>query len=83
MTTPGVGSEEFYSIQGAGCDQLTDNSKIGWHQSEVSNIMDFLILICPVSTFLWSAVLSEEGSASCKYNLRICVRPLSISFMEL
>ena len=82
MTTPGVGSEEFYSIKGARHEQLMDSSRIGWHQSEVLSITDLLISICPVSTFLWSAVLSEEGSASCKNNLRICVRPLSISYME-
>ena len=30
----GEGSEEFYSVQRVGRDQLVDNSWIGWHQGE-------------------------------------------------
>ena len=34
----GGASEEFYSVQGAGCDQLMDNSWTGLPQGEVSSI---------------------------------------------
>ena len=40
MTHLGKGSEEFYSVQGAGHDQLVDSSWIGWHQGEVSSIIN-------------------------------------------
>ena len=30
-----MGSEDFYSLQRAGCDQLPDDSWIGWHQGEI------------------------------------------------
>ena len=38
---PGVGSEEFYSVQGAGHDQLMDTSWIHWHHEKVSSIINF------------------------------------------
>ena len=72
-----------FSVQGAGCDQLVDNSWIGWHQGEISNIVNLLVSTSVGSIILWSAVFIGKGSASCKSNLRICVRPLSISFREL
>ena len=34
------------------------------------------------SMFLWSTVFIWWGSASCKNNLGMCVRPLSMSFRE-
>ena len=37
---PWRGYEEFYSVQGAGRDQLVDSSGIGWHQGEVSSIIN-------------------------------------------
>ena len=72
MTHPGDASEEFYSVQGAGCDQLRDNSGIGWHQGEVSSIINLLVSTSLEFMFLQSAVFLWKGSASCKNNLE-CV----------
>lgn len=43
MTHPGGGSEEFYGVQGAGRDQLMDDSCTGWDKDEVSSITSFLV----------------------------------------
>ena len=69
------GGHEFYSIQGAGCDQLVDSSWIGWHQGEVSSIINLRVATSLGSMCLWSAVFLQKGSASCKNNLGMCVRP--------
>ena len=82
VTHPGQGSKENYSVQGAGCDQLMDNSQIDWHQGEVSSIINLLVSTSLGSMFLWSAIFIWRGSASCKTNLGICVRSLSKSFRE-
>ena len=52
----GKGSEGLYSVQGAGCNQLMDNSWIGWYQGEVSSIIDFLVSTNLASMISWSAV---------------------------
>ena len=72
MTHSGGGSEEFYSVQGAGRDQLMDNSRIGWYQGEVLSIINLLVSTSPGSMFLWSAVFIWRGSAPCKNNLGMC-----------
>ena len=78
MTHPGWGSEEIYGVQGAGCDRRLD-SQIGWHQGEVSSIINLLVSTSLGSMFLWSAIFIWRGSVSCKTNLGICVRPLYLS----
>ena len=83
LTHPGEGSEKFYSVQGAGRDQLMDSAWIDWHQSEVSSIIYLLVSTSLGSMFLWSAVSIYRGSASYKNNLGMCVRPLFLSFREL
>ena len=88
MTHPGGGSEVFYSVQGAGHDQFMDNSRIGWHQGGVSSFISLLVSSSLGSLSLWSGVFISpdergRGSASCKNNLGMCVRPLSVSFREL
>ena len=82
VTHPGWGSEEIYSVQGAECDQHLD-FQIGWHQGEVSSIINLLVSPSLGSMFLRSAIFIWRGSVSYKTNLGICVRPLSISFREL
>ena len=75
MTHPGWGSEEIYGVQGAGCDQRLD-SQIGWHQGEVSSIINLLVSTNLASMFfLWSAVFMWKESTSCKNNLGMCVGP--------
>ena len=77
LTHPGGGSEEFSSVQGAGHDQLMDNSWAGWHQGIVSSQ--------PSGSISLGSMVSSfhlQGSASCKNNLGMCVRPLSISFRK-
>ena len=71
----GKGSEGLYSVQGAGCDQLMDNSWIGWHQGEVSSIIDFLVSTSLASMVSWSAVFIWKESISCKNNLGMCIGP--------
>ena len=83
MIDPGDASEESDSVQGAGCDQLRDNLGIGWHQGEVSSTINLLASTSLGFIFLQSAVFLWKGSASCKNNLRMCVRNLSVSFREL
>jgi len=61
VTHPGVGTKEFSSVQGAGRDQLMDYSWIGWHQGEVSRIINLLVSTSPGSMVLWSAVSSGGG----------------------
>ena len=78
---PGVVGE-FYSVQGAGCGQLVDNSRISWLQAEVSCIINLLVPTSLGSMFLWSTVFIQR-SASCENNLGMCVRPLSILFRKL
>ena len=56
LTLPGEGSEEFYSVQGAGCGQLLDDSRIGWLQGEVSCFINLLVSTRQGSMFLCSAV---------------------------
>ena len=83
MTQPGEGSKEFYSVQGARHDQLVGSS---WHQGDISSIINLLVSASLGSVFLRSAVFiwwGERVSASCKNNLGMCIRPLSISFREL
>ena len=36
---PGGDSEDFNCVQGAGHEQLVDDSQIGWQQGEVSSII--------------------------------------------
>ena len=83
MTHPGAGSEQFCSVQRVGHDQLLDSSQIGWHQGEVSSIINLLASNSLGSMFLWSAVFIGWRSASRNNSLGMCVRPLSISFREL
>ena len=66
-----------------GCGQLVHSSRIGWHQGEVSSIINLLVSTSLGSMFLRSAVFIWWGSTSCKTNLGMCVRPLSISCREL
>ena len=58
---PGKGSEGLYFVQGAGCDQLLDNSWIGWHPGEVSSIINFLVSTSLASMFSWSEFLSGRN----------------------
>ena len=87
VTHPGGGGEEFYSVQGAGCDQFMDNSWMGCHQGEVLSIINPMVSTVPRSThlqsafFIWTGVWGE--SASYKSNLGTYVGPVSISFREL
>ena len=79
MTPLGGGSEEFYSVQEAGCNQLMDSSWIGWHQVEVVSMINLLLSTSLGSMFLWSAVFIWRGSL-----LPVeAVRLLSVSFREL
>ena len=66
MTYPGVGSEEFCSIQGAGRDQPVDISQIGWHRGEASSIISLLVATSLGSVFFWSAVPSGGGRLPAK-----------------
>ena len=81
VTQSGRCSKEF---QGAGDDQLMYSSWIGWHQGEVSRIINL-----PVSTSLGSMFLGvssfhmERGLFPLKTTLEMCIRPLSVSFREL
>ena len=70
MTHPGGVREEFYSVQGVRSDQLRHSSRVGWHQGEVSNIINFLVSTSLGSVFFWSAVFIWRGSASIKKQLR-------------
>ena len=63
---PWRGRGEFYSVQGARCDQLVDSSWIGWYQDEVSSIISFLISTSLRFMFLWSSVFIWRDSASYK-----------------
>ena len=86
MTQPGEGSKEFYSVQGAGHDQLVDSSWTGWHQGDISSIINLLVSASLGSVLAVSSFHLVGGggvSASCKNNLGMCIRPLSISFREL
>ena len=49
--------ERNFSVQGAGRDQLVESSWIGWHQGEVSSIINLLVSTSLGSMILWSAVL--------------------------
>ena len=69
---PSGGGSEFYSVQGAGCGQLVDNSRISCLQAEVSCIINLLVPTSLGSMFLWSAVFIQR-SASCENNLGMCV----------
>ena len=60
------------------CDQLAYNSQIGWRQGDVSSIIN-LVSVGLGSVWLWLAVSIWCGSASCKNNLGMCVKPLSTS----
>ena len=60
------------------CDQLVHNSQIGWHQGEVLSVTNLLVCLRACGR-----QFSSGGSASCKNNLGMWVRPLSISFREL
>ena len=82
MTYPGVGSEEFCSVQGVGRDQPVDISRIGWHQGEASSIISLLVASSLGSVFLWSAVSIWRGSASCRSNSGMYVRLLPGAFRE-
>ena len=50
--------------------QLVDSSRTGWHQGEVSNIINFLVSTSLGSVFFWSAIFIWRGSASYKKQLR-------------
>ena len=54
----------FNSVQGGGCDQLMDNSWIGWHQGAVSSIINFLVSTSLESVFLLISSFHLEGSVS-------------------
>ena len=56
MAHPGEGSKEFYGVQGAECGQLMASSWTGWHQGEVSNIVNLPVSASPGSVSLWSAL---------------------------
>ena len=56
MTHPRGGSEEFYSVQGAGYDPRVDSPWIGWPPGEVSNIVSLLVSTSLGSMLLWSVV---------------------------
>ena len=62
--------------------QLVHNSWMGWHQDEASSVTPVLVSPGLRSLCLWSAVFWWR-SASCKNNLGMCVRPLSVSFRDL
>ena len=64
MTHPGGDGEKFFSVQGTGHDQLVDNSWVGWHQGEVSSIIDFLVSTSLESVFLLISSFHLEGSVS-------------------
>ena len=64
MTHPGGHGEKFFSVQGTGHDQLVDNSWVGWHQGEVSSIIDFLVSTSLESVFLLISSFHLEGSVS-------------------
>ena len=64
-------------------EQLVHNSCIGWHQGEISSISNLLVSTSLGSMCLWSSVFTLWGSASCKNNLGMCIRPLSKSFRGL
>ena len=64
-------------------DQPVDSSQTGWRQGAVSSIISLLCSTSLWPVFLWSAVFVWRGSASYRNNLRMCGRPLSISFREL
>ena len=65
------------------CDQLVHHSRIGWHQGEISSVINLLVSNGLGSMCLWSAVLIWCGLASCKNNIGMCARPLCISFRGL
>ena len=58
-------------------NQLVLDSRIGWHQDEVSSIINLQLVWG--SMHLRSAVFIWWGSASCKNNLGMSVRPLYLS----
>ena len=64
-------------------NQPVDSSQTGWHQGAVSSIINLLCSTSLWPVFLWPAVFIWRGSASSRNNLRMCGRPLSISFREL
>ena len=65
------------------CDQLMHGSRIGWHQGEVSSIINLLVSNTVECMRLRSAIFIWLGSASYKNNLGMCVGPLSVYFREL
>lgn len=76
-------SEAIKKSGGRSCrvhDQLVHSCQIGWHQGEVSSIINLLVSNRVESVCLWSAVFIWLVSASCTDNLRMHVRSLSISF---
>lgn len=84
MTHPRGGSEEFYSVQGAG----DDHGPSLWTVLGLVGIkvkfqhLQLLLLTSIGSMFLLSAVFILWGSASCKNNLGVCVRSLIYPFQE-
>ena len=46
------------------------DSWIGWHQGEVSGIINLLVSTSLGSMFLGSAVFTQRGSASSKNNIK-------------
>ena len=64
-------------------DQLVLSSWIDWHQGELASIINNLVSTGLVFTCIRSALLICWGSASCKNNLGMCIRSLSLSLREL
>lgn len=61
-------------------DQVLLSSWIDWHQGELASIINCLVSTgLGFATYLIST-FNLLGSASCKYNLGMCIRSLSISF---
>ena len=54
-------------------DQLGIISQVGWHKSEILSFVNILVSVGLRSACLQSAVFIWSGSASCKYNLGLCV----------
>ena len=63
-------------------DQLMHSCQIGWHQGEVSSIINLIVSNSIESIWLWSAVFIWLVSASCKNNLGMYVRSLSFGIWE-
>ena len=83
MTHPRGGSEEFYSVQGAGDDHGPSLwTVLGLVGIKVKFQHLQLLLLTSIGSMFLSAVFILWGSASCKNNLGVCVRSLIYPFQE-